>query len=136
MSEIRKPYPNEHSCRLRDPSEFQQDSFRRIKQGKLHIIIGRLKGESTTTAQAYRYPTEDWTESEARSHCKDAGGSFEAAAKAAARIVRLSEAQIDETIAKVREVKAALKKTLRPDEQSTSLSALRKIYRKFWSKGH
>jgi len=77
---VRKmPYPNEASCRLRDPGDFQEDSFRRISEGKLDIIIGKLKGETETTAQAYRYPVEDWSESEARSHCREHDGSFEPA---------------------------------------------------------
>jgi hypothetical protein len=75
------PYPNEHSCRLRQPGEFQPDSFRRIKNKDLVMIIGRLKGKDTTTTQAYRYPKADWTEAKAKAHCEDAGGSFEAASK-------------------------------------------------------
>ena len=74
------PFPNEHACRVRTPGDFQPKSFRRIVQGKLSIIIGRLKGKTTTTAQAYRYPTKSWTAARARAHCKKAGGSFEAAA--------------------------------------------------------
>ncbi len=73
------PYPSEASCSLKDPDGFQKDSFRRIKRGTLGIIIGRPKGQETTTAQAYRYPTTDWTESEAKAHCKEAGGTFHAA---------------------------------------------------------
>jgi len=73
------PYPSEHACRIRQPGEFQENSFRRIKQGKLSIIIGKLKGKTTTTTQAFRYPKESWTADEARAHCKKQGGSFEAA---------------------------------------------------------
>jgi len=73
------PYPNEHACRIRPPGDFQPKSFRRIKQGKLSIIIGRLKGKTTTTAQTYRYPKDQWSVAEARAHCRKAGGSFEAA---------------------------------------------------------
>jgi len=61
---------------LKDPSLFQTDSFRRISQGKLSIIIGKLKGHVETTAQAYRYPTDQWSEDEARSHCEKEGGTF------------------------------------------------------------
>ena len=75
------PYPNEHACRVREPGEFEPKSFRRIAQGKLSIIIGKLKGKSTTTTQAYRYPTGEWTEAEARKNCEDHGGRFEPAAK-------------------------------------------------------
>lgn len=77
------PYPNEHSCRIRQPGEFEQKSFRRIKQGKLSIIIGRLKGKTTTTTQAFRYPKDDWSEAEARKHCKEQDGSFEPASSQA-----------------------------------------------------
>jgi hypothetical protein len=75
------PFPNEHACRIKPPGSFQKESFRRIKQGKLSIIIGRLLGKTTTTTQAFRYPTDSWTEDQARNHCKDEGGSFEAAKK-------------------------------------------------------
>lgn len=77
------PFPNEHSCRLRSPDDFEKDGWARIKQKTLSIIIGRLKGKTITTAQAYRYPTADWTEATARKHCADAGGTFEAAKKGA-----------------------------------------------------
>jgi hypothetical protein len=75
------PYANEHSCRMKEPGDFQANSFRRMVNGKLTMIIGKLKGESSTTVQAYRYPTDDWDEPAAREHCKKAGGSFEAAKK-------------------------------------------------------
>ncbi len=86
------PYPNEHSCRIKNPSSFQKDSFKRIEGGKkegkgprdgkkLSIIIGRLKGETTTKTQAFRYPIETWTELQARTHCKENKGTFEAATK-------------------------------------------------------
>lgn len=79
-----KPYPNEHACRLREPSEFQADSFRRTTRehdGKQYsIIMGRLKGKDTMTEQAYRYDKDTWGADAARKHCSDHGGSFEAAA--------------------------------------------------------
>jgi len=74
------PYPNEHSCRLRDPSDFQPDSMRRMTrkhEGKeYHIIVGRLKGQDTMTEQAYRYPKDTWTEAQARQHCKEHEGKL------------------------------------------------------------
>ena len=75
------PYPNEMSCRLADPGEFQKNSFRRIKRGRLVLIIARPKGKTTTRTQAMRYPIADWSEAEARADCKEKGGTFEAAAK-------------------------------------------------------
>ena len=72
------PYPNEHACRLRDPGDFQANSFRRESResdGKRYdVIMGRLKGESSMTEQAYRYPKDIWTEAEARAHCKEHKG--------------------------------------------------------------
>lgn len=89
------PYPSEASCRLKDPAGFQKDSFRRIKRGNLGIIIGRPKGQETTTAQAYRYPTTDWTEDEAKAHCKEAGGEFHAASgKKEASLWNIGETEV------------------------------------------
>lgn len=79
------PYPNEHACRLRDPGDFQEDSFRRVERDhegkKYSVIMGRLNGEETLIEQAYRYPKDTWSVDEARSHCKDHDGiEFEPAA--------------------------------------------------------
>jgi len=78
------PYPNEHACRLQPPGKF--DSFARQKRkssnGKIYsVIFGifRKGGKRTSQEQAYRYPKGSWKASEARSHCKGHGGSFEAA---------------------------------------------------------
>lgn len=83
-SETEKPYPNEHACRLRNPADFQEGSFRRTSrehEGKKYsIIMGKLKGSDSMTEQAYRYPKDTWDASAARSHCKAHGGTFEAAA--------------------------------------------------------
>jgi len=87
-----KPYPNEHACRLRDPGDFQADSFRRMTRehdDKTYaVIMGRLMGETTMTEQAYRYPTAGWSASQAKSHCEDHDGRFEAAAEKRQRILR------------------------------------------------
>ena len=78
-----KPYPNEHACRIREPGDFQEGSFRRTTrdhEGKEYsVIMGRLKGETTMTEQAYRYAKDTWTAGQAGSHCKAHDGSFEAA---------------------------------------------------------
>jgi len=86
FEEIRNPYPNEHACRLREPSSFQEDSFVRMTResgGKeYHIVAGRLKGKESLTEQAYRYPIDTWQSNEARQHCsKHKGLSFEPARK-------------------------------------------------------
>lgn len=81
------PYPNEHSCRLRDPDEFQKDSFRRFsRKSESHnkaydVIRGQLKNSGEWDDQAYRYPKANWSESEAKSHCSEHKGDFEAARK-------------------------------------------------------
>lgn len=80
------PYPKHHACRLVDPEEFEQDSFRTITrehEGKEYlVIIGRKKGEDSTSEQSYRYSKDVWSEEEARAHCKDHDGQlFEPAAE-------------------------------------------------------
>ena len=84
LGDFVRPYPNEHACRMRDPGDFQADSFRRIQRkhdGKPYaVIVGRPKGQTTMREQAIRYPLANWTESSARAHCTSHGGkSFEAA---------------------------------------------------------
>lgn len=78
------PYPNEHACRLRSPGDFQSASFRRTTRrsgGKAYdVIMARPQGASGMAEQAYRYPIGSWTAAEARAHCHEHGGSFEAAA--------------------------------------------------------
>jgi len=76
------PFPNEHACRIVDPSAFQKDSFRRINLASgLDAIIGRKKGKTTTSTQAYRYDKKIWMADRARKHCSEKGGSFEQAEK-------------------------------------------------------
>jgi hypothetical protein len=94
-----KPYPNEHACRLVDPSNFSE--FRRGKrnhEGKEYsVIYGKKSGEDSWAQQAFRYNKDTWTVSEARSHCKNHDGSFEAALGAS---VDLSEACVREHYSK------------------------------------
>lgn len=61
--------------RVRDPKLFQKDSFRRItiqeKKPPVFAVIGRLKGETTTTMQSLRFPKKDkWTVEKARKWVK------------------------------------------------------------------
>ena len=77
------PLPNEHSARVRDPGDFDQDSFRRknITAG-VDIIAGHLKGETTMTTQTYRLKADKFTVKEAKQWLKDNNVdyiSFEAA---------------------------------------------------------
>ena len=79
------PYPNEHSCRLRDPETLDiVGSGERKHNGKTYrVIFGKPKGEkgAGSVEQAYRYPVDTWSESEARKHCEAHDGTFEPAAK-------------------------------------------------------
>jgi len=77
-----RPYPNEHSCRLEDPGKYKK--FARKNCYKKHdgkcidYIFGVISADESEL-QAMRYPKDTWTEDAARTHCKDAGGTFEAA---------------------------------------------------------
>lgn len=66
------PYPSEHSARVRNPGDFQADSFRRknIAHG-VDVILGKLKGETTMTTQAYRFDRKVFTAAEAKQWLKD-----------------------------------------------------------------
>jgi hypothetical protein len=79
------PYPNEHSCRLRDPETLDiVGSGERKHNGKTyHVIFGKPKGkkDAGSVEQAYRYPVETWSEGEARNHCQAHDGTFEPATK-------------------------------------------------------
>jgi len=79
------PYPSEHAARIINPGEFQTDSFRRksISAG-IDIIIGKLKGKTNTTTQAYRFKKSQFTADQAKAWLKKHKikyTSFEAAAK-------------------------------------------------------
>lgn len=77
-----KPYSNEHSCRLKDPDQY--DTCRRgtrKSDGKEFSVIYCKKEGGKMEEQAYRYPKDTWEAAEARAHCKEHEGSFEAASK-------------------------------------------------------
>jgi len=75
------PFLNEHACRLRQPGDFQPNSFRRIKSGRVWVIVGKLQGATRMTIQTIRYPKDGWSAEDARADCEKQGGSFEAARK-------------------------------------------------------
>jgi hypothetical protein len=67
---------NEIRHRLRDPADFEEDSFRRItlqqKKPRVFAVAGRLKGETTMTVQSVRFPKDDgWTMAEAKKWMAD-----------------------------------------------------------------
>lgn len=75
------PMPNFYSCRLRNPADFQKDTYAQMTRqsdGKTYsIVMARLKGKETMTEQAYRYDKKTWSSAEARSHCERHKGNFE-----------------------------------------------------------
>ena len=91
--EIGKPYPNEHACRLRSPDKYSE--FRRTTRrtgGKVYSIIwGKVKDEDTWEEQAYRYKKAEWSADQARTHCKEHQGAFEAAAESAVELTAVEQ---------------------------------------------
>jgi hypothetical protein len=78
------PYNSEHSCRLKSPDSITVIGSREQEHnGKAYrIIFGTPKrgSEAKSVEQAYRYPVNTWTASEARAHCTAHNGiSFEPA---------------------------------------------------------
>lgn len=67
-----KPFANEHSARIVNPSRFQPESFRRqnITKG-IDIILARLKGETTLSTQAYRFQKDQFTVAESKKWLTD-----------------------------------------------------------------
>lgn len=67
------PYPNEHAARIKQPSLFIEDSFRRKQTEKgISIVIGRLKElPDEMTVQAYRFNIKYFTAAEAKNWLKD-----------------------------------------------------------------
>ena len=66
------PYRTEHSCRLVEPNKVDVvGSEEREHDGKKYrVIFAKPKGGDGSVEQAYRYPADGWSESEARTHCR------------------------------------------------------------------
>jgi len=71
--DLQEPYPDEHAARVRNPGDFQKDSFRskELPKSDVRMIIGKLKGETTTTVQSYRFPKDKFTVAQAKKWLKD-----------------------------------------------------------------
>lgn len=81
------PYPNEHSCRIKEPiagAPTRRKNGEREHNGKKYDVIYQEQ-DGKWVDQAFRYPKGTWEASEARSHCDSNGGSFEAAEESSAR---------------------------------------------------
>lgn len=60
--------------RQRDPGDFEEGSFRTItlsEKDGIQAVIGRLKGEDSTTVQSYLFDKEKWTVEEAEKWIKE-----------------------------------------------------------------
>jgi len=83
LSELEaRPYPNEHSCRLKDPGKYKKFARKNCYQkheGKCIDFIFGVISSDESELQAMRYPTKTWAEKSARAHCKEKEGTFEAA---------------------------------------------------------
>lgn len=77
------PFPNEHSCRLREPAPKGSESGRvkrRSTDYNRDYWVIRQKYETGWAEQAFRYPKDTWPVDDARSHCtKHKGKRFEPA---------------------------------------------------------
>jgi hypothetical protein len=80
-----KPYANEHACRLLEPisgAPTRRKNGEGDHNGKKYDVIYQQQKDDTWKRQAFRYPKDNWTASEARSHCKSHDGiAFEPAAE-------------------------------------------------------
>ena len=117
------PYPNEHSCRLKDPGTLDiVGSGERKHNGKtFRVIFGKPKGKpkAGSVEQAYRYPVGSWSESEAREHCKAHDGSFEPAKKETegGKMDDLSVEEIKEKLAELSKQRKEIMDTLYPEAE-------------------
>lgn len=86
-----KPYPNEHSARIKSPGLFDDTTFKRTKDGTIYgkikvpataaVLWGKLKGSAQPSdnpiPQAIRFPTENWTAAQAKKWLKDNNVTYE-----------------------------------------------------------
>jgi hypothetical protein len=100
------PYNGEHSCRLVSPvkdAPTRRKNGAQKHNGKAYDVIYQEQ-EGKWIEQAFRYPKESWSASEASSHCKSHDGSFEAASEGKSvvddeletRIFSFTELRVDE----------------------------------------
>jgi len=90
LFDVLNPYPNEHAARLRDPGDFDPNTFRRTAGGTIYgtktvpatisIIWGKLKTANKPAdnpiPQALRFPIKNWTAAEAKKWLKDNNINF------------------------------------------------------------
>lgn len=86
-----KPFPNEHSARLKSPNLFDEKTFRRKSDGTVYgkikvpataaVIWAKLKGSADPSdqpqPQAIIFPTKNWTAAQAKAWLKDNNVKYE-----------------------------------------------------------
>lgn len=71
---------NEHACSLRTDVTVLGSRTRKSKNGKQYqILFGIPKRGDSSVEYAFRYSKDTWSVNEARAHCKEHRGRFEAA---------------------------------------------------------
>lgn len=89
--EEQKPYPNEHSARIKSPGLFDEDTFRRKNDGTIYgkikvpataaVIWAKYKGQTKPSdnphPQAIRFPTDNWTVVQAKAWLSDNNVKYE-----------------------------------------------------------
>jgi len=75
------PYENEHSCRLKPPNykKYARKNCYKKHDGKCIDFVFGVIGPDESELQSMRYPIDVWSESDAKAHCKEHEGTFEAA---------------------------------------------------------
>jgi hypothetical protein len=76
------PYPSEHACRLVQPKDgapTRRNNGAQKHNGKPYDVIFQEQ-DGKWVEQAFRYPKDSWSSSEASAHCASHDGTFEAAA--------------------------------------------------------
>lgn len=78
---VLKPYPNEHSCRLKPPNypKYRRQECAQKHDGKCIDVIYGIKSPKKSEIQALRFDKKIWTAASAKSVCSARGGTFEAA---------------------------------------------------------
>ncbi len=114
----KRPYPNYHSCRLRNPDDYKTCRYEknaREHEGKKYDVnyCQRKDDESKWEEQAYRYDKEVWSADQAESHCKYHKGKFEAASE--------EKKDIEQVMQKITEVIGeAVEKAMKPIRSNLS----------------
>lgn len=77
---VTKPSKDNHICHINNGKYTAYRSEKRKHKGKPYTVrFGKRESDGEMEEYEYFYPIEHWTASEAKSHCQDHDGKFEAA---------------------------------------------------------